>query len=154
MVFADTPSRARKIVSDGDIIISTVRTYLRAITQIRNPESNLIVSTGFAVFSPKEKYILSNFASHLCICEYFINAVVANSDGVSYPSINIEKLKNITVPIPPLEEQKKIAEYLDQQTSKIDELISKAKSMIDLLKEHKKTLINNVVTGKMKVIQI
>lgn len=48
--------------------------------------------------------------------------------------------------------KQQIAEYLDQQIAKIDQLINKAKSMVELLKEHKQSLINNVVTGKIKVI--
>jgi len=43
--FSEAPSRARRKVEDGDTIISTVRTYLRAIAFIENPKENLIVST-------------------------------------------------------------------------------------------------------------
>ena len=49
MVFKDAPSRAKRIVQDGDVIVSTVRTYLEAIAPINNPPQNMIVSTGFAV---------------------------------------------------------------------------------------------------------
>ena len=52
-VFEKAPSRARRIVRNGDVIVSTVRTYLRAITAIEAPEPNLIVSTGFAVIRPR-----------------------------------------------------------------------------------------------------
>jgi type I restriction enzyme S subunit len=149
--FANAPSRARKIVNHGDIIISTVRTYLRAIAQVITPEKNLIVSTGFAVFSPKKKFILSDFAAYICASEYLVNVVMANSDGISYPSINIEKLKQIRIPLPPLTEQQQIADYLEQQTAKMDQLINKAKAMVALFKEHKQSLINHVVTGKIKV---
>lgn len=51
--FEDAPSRARRRVRHGDVIISTVRTYLQAIAQIENPPENLIVSTGFAVVRPR-----------------------------------------------------------------------------------------------------
>ena len=56
MVFEDAPSRARRVVRDGDTIVSTVRTYLRAIAPIRNPASNTIVSTGFAVVRPPPSF--------------------------------------------------------------------------------------------------
>jgi type I restriction enzyme, S subunit len=52
--FGDAPSRARRIVRDGDILVSTVRTYLRAIAPINDPPGNLIASTGFAVVRPKQ----------------------------------------------------------------------------------------------------
>ena len=53
MAFSAAPSRARRRVKHGDTIISTVRTYLRAIARVRTPEENLIVSTGFAVIRPR-----------------------------------------------------------------------------------------------------
>jgi len=49
VVFEKAPSRARRVVRGGDIIVSTVRTYLRAISAITASHPNLIVSTGFAV---------------------------------------------------------------------------------------------------------
>jgi type I restriction enzyme, S subunit len=51
--FEDSPSRARRRVRDGDVIVSTVRTYLQAIAPIESPPDNLIVSTGFAVNPPQ-----------------------------------------------------------------------------------------------------
>ena len=61
--FKDAPSRARRIVKNGDVIISTVRTYLKAITRIQNDVEDLIVSTGFAVLRPNHE-ILSDFLNY------------------------------------------------------------------------------------------
>ena len=56
--FHNAPSRARRLVKDGDIIISTVRSswwsYLRAIAVIHNPPEEMVVSTGFAAIRPQE----------------------------------------------------------------------------------------------------
>src|SRR5579864_173529 len=52
LTFATAPSRARRLVRDGDVIVSTVRTYLRAIAPISDPEPGMVVSTGFAVVRP------------------------------------------------------------------------------------------------------
>jgi len=52
--FEEAPSRARRKVRNGDVIVSTVRTYLKAIAPIKNPEPNLIVSTGFLCCSPNQ----------------------------------------------------------------------------------------------------
>ena len=54
LVFEDAPSRARRIVRRGDIIVSTVRTYLKAIARIESTDANLVVSTGFAVIRPRD----------------------------------------------------------------------------------------------------
>jgi len=55
------------------------------------------------------------------------------------------------MPQPPKQEQIQIANYLDEKTSKIDIIISKINDQIETLKEFRKTLINDVVTGKVKI---
>ena len=65
--------RARRIVRHGDVVISTVRTYLRAISSITNPDSNLIVSTGFAVIRPRQ--IDTAFASYAIRSPYFVTTL-------------------------------------------------------------------------------
>ncbi len=53
MPFAKSPSRARRIVQEGDTIVSTVRTYLKAVLFIEGVDDDLVCSTGFAVLTPK-----------------------------------------------------------------------------------------------------
>ena len=55
--------------------------------------------------------------------------------------------------IPPQPEQVAIANYLDEKTQKIDSIVSNIKTQIETLKELRKTLINDVVTGKIKVLE-
>ena len=60
-------------------------------------------------------------------------------------------LKDLSIPLPPLQEQKQIAEYLDKKLSQIDKLIEKSNKAMELLKEKKESLITNAVTGKIDV---
>src|SRR5690606_39173592 len=92
--FSDAPSRARRIVRDGDVIISTVRTYLEAIAPISNPSENLIASTGFAVIRAHSK-LDKGFAAYCLRAKGFIETVVARSTGVSYPAINASDLGRV-----------------------------------------------------------
>ncbi len=85
--FASAPSRARRLVRDGDVVVSTVRTYLRAIAQIRDPDPGMVVSTGFAVIRPKNE-LSPEFAAYALRAPYFVERVVANSKGVSFPAIS------------------------------------------------------------------
>lgn len=143
--FDDAPSRARRIVRDGDVIISTVRTYLQAIAPIENPPDNLVVSTGFAVVRP------SNLLDHR-FCKYALRAsrflweVKSRSTGVSYPAINAPDLSDIKIDIPGIGQQKEIASYLDRETSRIDTLIAEKERMLALLEEKHTALISRVVT--------
>ena len=145
MLFSDAPSRARRCVKNGDIIISTVRTYLRAIARVRNPEENLVVSTGFAVIRPRTN-ISPDFVGYVLSAGYFIEQVISRSTGVSYPAINASELVRISVAIPSLIEQKAIAEFLDRETGKIDGLVAEQRRLIELLKEKRQAVISHAVT--------
>ena len=145
MRFADAPSRARRRVRDGDVIVSTVRTYLKAIACIREPEANLIVSTGFAVIRPRPG-LVPGFAGYLLSASYFVEQVIAWSTGVSYPAINASVLVGISVAISPLAEQVHIAAFLDRETAKIDALVAEQQRLIELLKEKRQAVISHAVT--------
>lgn len=145
MLLSKAPSRARRLVKDGDVIISTVRTYLEAISPIINPPDNMVVSTGFAVIRPSIG-LNHAFAAYCLRASGFIKEVVARSVGVSYPAINASDLVNIPVPNMPLTEQLRIANFLDHETAKIDNLIEKQQQLIELLKEKRQAVISHAVT--------
>ena len=86
VTFADAPSRARRVVQVGDIIVSTVRTYLRAIARVRDAE-DVIASTGFAVVTPSSAINPDYLYWWLC-GHPFVEQIVSESVGVSYPAIN------------------------------------------------------------------
>ena len=67
------------------------------------------------------------------------------------PNINQEVVRNMLIPVPPLSEQQAIASYLDDKTSQIDSLISLKQQKIDELKDYKKSIIYEYVTGKKRV---
>ena len=143
--FADAPSRARRVVRDGDVIISTVRTYLQAITPIESPSDNLIVSTGFAVIRPRQEILDTGYCKYVLRESEFLYKVFTHSVGVSYPAISSLDLGNILVPIHPLPEQRAIADYLDRETSKIDALVAEKERLLSLLAEKRRTFITQYV---------
>lgn len=144
MIFEDAPSRARRRVKEGDTIVSTVRTYLRAIAPIKNVADTLIVSTGFAVIRPQK--IEPTYLSYALRELSFVENVVARSVGVSYPAVNPSEIVDISVAYPSPAEQIAISNFLDQATGKIDTLVRKKQSLIELLKEKRTALISRMVT--------
>ncbi|MBK8638649.1 MAG: restriction endonuclease subunit S [Chromatiaceae bacterium] len=143
--FGDAPSRARRIVRDGDVIISTVRTYLQAIAPVENPPENLIVSTGFAVVRPLG-VLDHRFCKYALRASPFLWEVESRSTGVSYPAVNASDLGDIKVSLPELRAQRLIANYLDRETARIDGLIAEKERMLALLEEKRAALISRVVT--------
>jgi len=139
--FASAPSRARRILKDGDVLISTVRTYLRAIAPVTEPPDGFVGSTGFAVIRPVPGIYYSALLGYVIRAEWFISNIISRSVGVSYPAINASDLVALSLPVPPWKEQKTIARFLDHETAKIDTLIHEQKRLIELLKEKRQALV-------------
>lgn len=145
LTFASAPSRARRLVRHGDVIVSTVRTYLRAIAPIRDPHPELVVSTGFAVVRSGQD-LIADFAAYALRAPYFVERVVANSKGVSFPALNESEMATYEVATPSLSEQRAIAAFLDRETARIDALVAKKERLIELLREKRTALISRAVT--------
>ena len=148
--FSNAPSRARRIVKYGDIIVSTVRTYLRAITSIKEDYDNCICSTGFAVITPKDNF-WQDFVVYAIENESFIAQIIANSQGISYPAINVSQLENLKLAFPSVKEQKEIVDFLKTKLLEIDSIINKKQNIMQKLDTYKKSLIFEYVTGKKYV---
>lgn len=150
MTFENSPSRARRIVQQGDIILGAVRTYLEAIAQITEDEQSVIVSTGFVVLRPKQLND-SDFYYYAFRAGSFMANVVANSDGVSYPAINADKLMSLHIAVPPEDDRRVIAQFCREEMKQMDALKQKIQTQISLLRERRTSLISHVVTGKIKI---
>jgi len=145
MNFDNAPSRAKRMVRKGDTIISTVRTYLKAITSFQDEISNVIVSTGFAVVSPK-KILNSKYFCCLATSSFLIDKICSSSVGVSYPATNASVIADLLCLVPPLSEQKAIADYLDTKTAQIDRKIDLLTQKVKRYEELKRAIINETVT--------
>lgn len=129
LTFGTAPSRARRVLRQGDTILSTVRTYLKAVANFPEAPEGLVASTGFAVLRPNGQ-LNPRFAYWATLSEPFIENVVAHSEGVSYPAINPSVLGSLHLPVPPLIEQQRIANFLDEQTARIDALIAEKEQLL------------------------
>ena len=144
--FAEAPSRARRRVRDGDVIISCVRTYLQAIAPVQDPPDNMIVSTGFAVVRPCADVLDAAFARYVLREPSFLAEVEMRSVGVSYPAVNSSDLGNISIRLPPRPSQRAIADYLDGETARLDALVAEKERVLVLLAEKRRSLITRAVT--------
>ncbi|MDA9019836.1 restriction endonuclease subunit S [Flavimaricola sp.] len=145
MRFAASPSRARKPVREGDILVSTVRTYLRAIAAVEPSDTPQVASTGFAVLRAN-KGTDARFLYRVVQSNPFVEQVVSQSTGVSYPAINPSTLSNIEVPLPDLATQRQIADFLDRETARIDLLIEKKQRLVALLGEKWESVVENAIS--------
>lgn len=147
--FKNAPSRARRIAKKGNTVISTVRTYLKAIDYISKDKAEFIYSTGFAVLEPIG--LINEFLYHFVRSNAFTEQVTVDSKGMSYPAINSTDLSRLFLAIPPIQEQTAIVAHIETQSAKIDKAIKLQEQQIEKLKELKSTLIDSAVTGKLRV---
>jgi len=149
--FETAPSRARRVVQRGDTLVSTVRTYLKAVWHAEEDVRDFIASTGFAVLTPRS-WILPKLVSYACRSEQFTSRVTAESVGVVYPAIAEARLASaLRLCIPPLAEQRAIVRFLDHADRRIRRYIRAKERLIELLEERKRALIHEAVTGRIDV---
>jgi type I restriction enzyme S subunit len=144
VIFENAPSRARRRVRHGDTIVSTVRTYLRAIAPIKNPPNDLVVSTGFAVVRPRK--VEPAFLAYALRETSFVESIVARSVGVSYPACNASEVGGIAIPLPGTTEQQTIAAFLNRETEQLDRFVAKKRGLLERLKERRAALISQTIT--------
>lgn len=143
---SDAPSRARRVVRPGDLLMSTVRPNLQGFARVTRAHVDCIASTGFAVLTVKPgtspDYLFHYlFSTHI---QDQINAIVT---GSSYPSINSSDVERLWVRCPPLEAQQAIATILDTA----DERIRAEAQQREILIRQKHALMQQLLTGKRRV---
>jgi type I restriction enzyme S subunit len=113
IVGADAPSRARKVIHTGDVIVSTVRPNLNAVALVPSNLDNQICSTGFSVLRPSPK-VMSGYLFAFARSPLFVDYLVARTTGANYPAVNDGEVKDVLLPVPPLAEQERIVMLLDE----------------------------------------
>lgn len=126
------PSRAKRKIKINDVLLSTVRPYLKAFMQMKTLPENPIVSTGFAVLSPKEN-LDSGWLYWLLFSDLLQEQMIQRMGKGSYPSINQTDVKNLKIPFPTMEEQNKIVADIESEQAAVNqckELIAKMEQKI------------------------
>jgi len=124
------PSRAKRIVRNGDTLLATVRPNLRSFWFVRNPQENAIASTGFAVLRAG-KEIDERFLYFTVTNQPFTDYLTANAKGAAYPAVDTDTIERAEIFLPPLPTQRKIAAIL----SAYDDLIENNLRRIKILEE-------------------
>jgi len=114
IIGADAPSRARKIVHAGDVLVSTVRPNLNAVAMVPPELDGHVASTGFCVLRARHKILHSQYLFYFTQYESFINQLVAQVRGANYPAVSDKIVKEAKIPLPAPSEQRRIVEILDQ----------------------------------------
>ena len=111
---ADAPSRARQIIRSGDVLVSTVRPNLNAVGRVPAELDGATASTGFSVLRPRSEAVDGAYLFHWVRSHLFVAEMVRRATGASYPAVSDRIVCDSKIPLPPLDEQKRIAKILDK----------------------------------------
>ena len=132
------PSRAQRLARTGDIFYQTVRPYQRNNYLYMKPDENYVFSTGYAQMRPN---IEAEFLMSFLQTDSFVNEVLDNCTGTSYPAINSTDLSNLAIALPlERDEQKKVGSYF----AKVDHLITLHQRKCDETKQLKKFMLQKM----------
>ena len=147
VVVVNTGFEGLKLVKVGDFVI-----HLRSFQGgIEYAHDRGIISSAYTILNPKYPEY-SAYYKRLFKSSSFIDLLKICVTGIREgQNINYSKLKQFSIPVPPLSEQKQIVSYLDAKCAKIDKLIANITKEIERIKEYKQRLISDVVTGQIKV---
>ncbi len=134
------------VCKKGDILFGKLRPYL---SKVIIAPFNCFCSSEFLQFINLKCYF--KFFYYFLLNKNFIENVNSSTYGAKMPRANSNYIMNLNFLVPPLNEQKEIAEFLDNKCEKIDNLSANYKEQIKTLKEYKKALIYECVTGKKQI---
>ena len=136
-------------VQSNDIIVSCAGTIGKCTILPENCEPGIINQALMRVRINKNINIFYYLYLFNIELDYADRKFSNGSAIKNIPPFNV--LKKLKLPLPPLQEQSAIADFLDDKTSKIDCIIAKKEQQLELIKEHRKSLIYEYVTGKKRV---
>lgn len=144
------PSRARQIVKSGDILFSTVRTYLKNIAMVPSEYDNQIASTGFCVIRTNSNLLYSKFMFYKSLSDNFLEPLNQLQRGSSYPAVRDNDVLSQIVCIPlSIEEQKMIVEEIEKRFAVADEVEKVVEQNIEKAKQLKQSILKKAFEGRL-----
>ena len=151
----DAPSRARRMASVGDTVISTVRPNMKHIGFI-SENNNYVYSTGFAVVSPNRK-LVDPYYLYLYLSSAFVTKTlqsIGETSTSTYPSIKPNDIGNLSVDIPSMKEQKEVANRIRLLDEKIKFNNRINDNLLELLNAQYKHLLSKHNLAKVKLSEL
>lgn len=143
----NAPSRARKVIKAGDVIVSLTRPNLNAVALVDEKYDNQIASTGFEVIHPVQ--VESKYIFGLVRSRHFIDSISGLVQGALYPAAKSSDVQSYEFPLPPLAEQKIIAEKLDTLLAQVGSTKARLEQIPQILKRFRQAILATAMNGKL-----
>lgn len=139
-------------VREGDILFVKTGSSYGKIGFVDRMIEKTTINPQLALIKPNQELIEGLFLSYALSTNYVFGQVEKTVIGSTIPTISQNKMRNFLILMPRKTEQRDILEYIENQTSPITKVVEQQKHLIELLRERKNIIINEIVTGKVKVI--
>jgi type I restriction enzyme S subunit len=143
----NAPSRARRVVSVSDVLVSMTRPNLNAVAMVPLELDGQIASTGLHVLRPV--LIDARWLFYLVRSDDFISTMSTLAKGVVYPAIRSKYIRTYEIPLAPLNEQKRIADKLDTLVARIDACRARLEHVRVILKHFREAVLVSAVSGQL-----
>lgn len=117
----DAPSRARKRIRRGDVLVATTRPYLRSIARVPAELDDQVCSTGFCVLRPKAG-VISDWIFFAVLGDDFIEQLTAKMRGANYPAVADSDVLDAVIPLPEVAEQRRIVSRIKACMERVEEI--------------------------------
>ncbi|MCK2183822.1 restriction endonuclease subunit S [Halomonas getboli] len=144
---SDAPSRARKMIRAGDVLVSLTRPNLNAVALVGKEYDEQIASTGFEVIRPVG--MDSRFLYYLVRSKAFVDAISGRVQGALYPAAKSHDVKNYQFSLPPAQEQRSIANKLDEMLAQVNNLKARLDAIPAILKRLRQSVLEAAVSGRL-----
>lgn len=148
-IFRNAPSRARRVLKKGDILVSTVRPNLMSHYFVQHEVNDLICSTGFSVIRFFEEKLCPGYLYQHLFSSVINNQIEMLISGSNYPAINSGDVKQLKVQIGSVEEQTAIATILSDMDAEIQSL----EQRLGKTRQIKQGMMQELLTGKTRLVQ-
>lgn len=143
----DAPSRARKLIKTGDVIVAMTRPNLNAVALVGSEYDGQIASTGFEIL--RSNGVDPRWIGYLVRTNEFIDAMTSLVQGALYPAIRGKDVRAHQIPVAPLNEQRRIADKLDATLARVDTLNDRLARITPLLKRFRQSVLAAATSGRL-----
>jgi len=145
--FKEAPGRARRIIREKDVIVSTVRPYLKGFAFVGKEFDGQIASTGFCVIRAKSESILSELIWALVGSDDFVDFLIRRSTGSNYPAVRPNDIGDFTLMLPPLHDQERVSKLI----TTFDDTIRASAVLIDSIQNLRSGLLSDLLSGEHEI---
>ncbi|MCZ2341715.1 MAG: restriction endonuclease subunit S [Bacteroidales bacterium] len=147
ILIADAPSRARQVLATGDVLVSMTRPNLNAVALVPSVLNFAIGSTGFDVL--RVNGAEPSWLYYTVQSNKFIHAMCELVQGALYPAVRSHDIRSYSLPLPPLNEQRRIVAKIEELFSELDAGVAALERVRANLKRYRASVLQAAVTGKL-----